>query len=209
MRRSSGMSPQRMSGTEGDHTRNGASMKTCDKTLATIPTLRDNAVVGPLHTVAGRWQAPQKTHGSPGIVATWNRGRLLTQVWVLQSRRPRCEPGNPQVHARRSPASGGAMMAEIRAQTVHARGALHAHCRLASPYPGKRYADQSGAPTDFPFFKGRSATGNGGCGRRCGRHPSAGWDPNSNEVAVEAARQHPTGSRCWGTSPSIARRAAR
>jgi hypothetical protein len=35
-------------------------MNPCDKTLATIPVLRDNAVVGTPDMVADRWQARQE-----------------------------------------------------------------------------------------------------------------------------------------------------
>jgi hypothetical protein len=55
-------------------------MNPCDKTLATTPTLRDNAVVGTLDRVADRWQARQEAYSPPGIVATWKRGRLLVQA---------------------------------------------------------------------------------------------------------------------------------
>jgi hypothetical protein len=60
-----------------DHPPDGVSIYPCDKTLATTPALRDNAVVGMLDTVADRWQARQEAHGSPGIVVISNCGRLL------------------------------------------------------------------------------------------------------------------------------------
>ena len=39
-------------------------------------------------------------------------------------------------------------------------------------------------------------------------HPP-GWDPNSNELAIEAARQHPNRLAILGNFPLIDRRAAR
>jgi predicted TIM-barrel fold metal-dependent hydrolase len=39
-------------------------------------------------------------------------------------------------------------------------------------------------------------------------HPPASWDPDSNELAVEAARQHPNRLAILGTSRSTVRRAA-
>jgi len=40
-------------------------------------------------------------------------------------------------------------------------------------------------------------------------HPPTSWDPNANELAVEAARQHPDRSRSSATSRSTSPRAAR
>jgi hypothetical protein len=45
-------------------------MTTCDKTLATIPTLRDNGLVNTPAMVADRWQAREEEPGWPGILAT-------------------------------------------------------------------------------------------------------------------------------------------
>jgi predicted TIM-barrel fold metal-dependent hydrolase len=39
-------------------------------------------------------------------------------------------------------------------------------------------------------------------------HPPASWDPNSNELAVEAARQHPDRFAILGTSPWTSPRVA-
>ena len=79
-------------------------MKACDKTLATTLTLRDNAVIGTPAMVADRWPVRQEAHGSPEIVDTRSCGCPLPQVWVRQSRRLRCEPGEPGIYARQSPA---------------------------------------------------------------------------------------------------------
>jgi hypothetical protein len=69
--------PNAVTGTERDHTRNGASMKACDKILATMGLLRDNSIIGTPAMVAERWHAPQKAHGRQGILAEGHRGHLI------------------------------------------------------------------------------------------------------------------------------------
>jgi hypothetical protein len=67
--------PNAVTGTERDHTRNGAPKKACDKILATMGLLRDNSVVGTPAVVADRWQAPQKARGWQG---SWLKGTAAT-----------------------------------------------------------------------------------------------------------------------------------
>jgi hypothetical protein len=69
--------PNAVMGTERDHTRNGASMKACDKILATMGLLRDNSVIGTPAMVADRWHAPQKACGWQRILAEGHRGHLI------------------------------------------------------------------------------------------------------------------------------------
>jgi hypothetical protein len=69
--------PNAVTGTERDHTRNGAAMKACDKILATMGLLRDNSVIGTPAMVADRWHAPQKAHSRQGILAEGHRSHLI------------------------------------------------------------------------------------------------------------------------------------
>jgi hypothetical protein len=133
------MSPQRMRGTGGDHARNGVSMKACDKTLATMVLLRDNAIAGTPDIAADRWQAPTEGRDRREILAEWNRGYLISLAWVMKSRQ-RGETVRPRIHVRLPPALVGAVTHETRERTTREEGARHADRRLASAYLDKRHA---------------------------------------------------------------------
>jgi hypothetical protein len=76
-----------MTGAEYDHTRNSASMKARDKTLATTTWLRDNAIVGMPDMVADRWRARHRGHGWQGSWAARNLGLPISLAKLLTSRR--------------------------------------------------------------------------------------------------------------------------
>ena len=69
--------PNVVTGTESDHTPNGASMKACDKILATMGLLRDNSVTGTLAMVADRCHGPQKARDWQGSLAEGHLGHLI------------------------------------------------------------------------------------------------------------------------------------
>jgi hypothetical protein len=125
-------------------------MNPCDKTLATISVLRDNAVVGTPDMVADRWQARQEAYDPPGIVAMWNRGRLHAQVMLSLAAAVR--DGEAAGHERRLPAPVDAVTPEVRERTTREEGAHHADCRLTSAYLEQWHAHESGAPTDLLFL---------------------------------------------------------